>query len=113
MIGNNIETASREKKLLVTNPTNFYIDIDVYKFCFLDYVRGMGPFSSPFAFLSYGISYGEMVSGIKHSSPFLHFIILFILDTEKSSEYEKALDILDDSGITPEELQTKLQEVPL
>ena len=93
--------------------SNFSIDLDVYKSCFTDYVKAIGPFASPFAFLSYGISYQDMLNGIRQYPAFLNFIILFIMEAEKPSEYDKALDILNDTGITPEELQRQLQEVPL
>ena len=112
MNGDERKTASTAEEVLGSN-SNFSIDLDVYKSCFTDYVKEIGPFASPFAFTSYGISYDEMVSSINQYPGFLNFIILFILGSEKPSEYDKALDVLDDAGITPEELQKKLQEVTL
>ena len=112
MNGDERKTARTAEEVPQSN-SNFSIAVDVYKNCFTDYIRGIGPFGSPFAFLSYGISYPDMLNGIRQYPAFLHFIILFILDTEKSSEYEKVLDVLNGTGITPEELQRQLQEVPL
>ena len=47
------------------------IKLNDYKLCASDYFNGIGPFGSPFAFLSYGITYPEMVYFSKFSIEFL------------------------------------------
>jgi hypothetical protein len=112
MNGDERKTASTAEEKPESN-SKFSIQLDVYKNCFIDYVKAIGPFASPFAFLSYGISYPEMLNGIRQYPAFLNFIILFIMESEKPSEYNKAMDVLNDAGITAEELRKKLQEVTL
>ena len=52
-----------------------------------------------------------MIAKIQHSPEFLNFIILSIIDLEKQSEYEKALGVLQEAGISQEQLQNTLNEV--
>ncbi len=110
MNGDKIETDSREKQLLATNPTNFNIDIELYKSCLLDFIKGIGPFGSPFAFLSYGISYSEMVQFAKFSIEFTDFIFLFLTSNEKQSVKDKSVNFLLESGLSLLEIHERLTE---
>ena len=92
------------------NPSNLDMHTEAYKYSFADYVKGIGPWGSPFSFLSYGVNYKQMIAKIQQSSEFLHFIILFIIDLEKPSEYEKAMAVLYEAGISQEQLQNELYE---
>ena len=49
-------------------------DLDVYKECASDYFKGR----KPFLFLSYGITYDEMLYFAKFSIEFLNFIFDFL-----------------------------------
>lgn len=92
--------------------SNFDMSIERYNLCFSDYVQGIGPWGSPFTFSSYGITYEQMIKKIQQSPDFLNFTISFIIDLEKQSEYEKALCVLKEAGISQEQLQNALNEVP-
>ena len=93
------------------NPSNLDMHTEAYKLCFFDYVKEIGPWGSPFTFVSYGVTYKQMIAKIQQSPEFLNFIILSIMDFEKQSEYEKALGILQEAGISQEQLQNTLNEV--
>ena len=91
--------------------SNLDMHLKAYKLCFFDYVKEIGPRGSPFTFLTYGVTYKQMIAKIEQSPEFLNFMILFIIDLEKQSEYEKALDVLQEAGISQEQLQNTLNEV--
>ena len=91
--------------------SNLDMEMKRYKLCFSDYVKGIGPWGSPFTFTSYGITYEQMIAKIQQSPDFLNFISLSIIDLEKQSEYEKALGVLQEAGISQEQLQNTLNEV--
>lgn len=92
--------------------SNLDMEMKRYKLCFFDYVKEIGPWGSPFTFTSYGVNYKQMITKIQQSPDFLNFTISFIIELEKPSEYEKALGVLKEAGISQEQLQNALNEVP-
>lgn len=92
---------------LILLTSTFHIDIEPYKPCFTDYVHSIGPFGSPFTFLSYGISYPEIVNFAMSSVDFLNFVFLSLIKSEKVSEMHKILDFLKDCRITKDEIKER------
>jgi hypothetical protein len=83
-------------------------DFDAYKHCALDYFKGVGPFGSPFAFLSYGIRYGEMLYFAKFSTEFLDFLFDFLISDISNHTADKVILFLAEAGLTAAEIKERL-----
>ena len=87
------------------------IKLNDYKLCASDYFNGIGPFGSPFAFLSYGITYSEMVYFSKFSIEFLNFIFDFLIKTEKPATRDKVIEFLKEAQLTRYEIKDRLEDL--
>jgi hypothetical protein len=83
-------------------------DLEYVKLCAIDYFKGVGPFGSPFIFLSYGITYPRMVYFAKFSVGFMNFIFHYVATEEKQSNVDRAVDFLHDSCLLDDEIEDKL-----
>ena len=97
----------KTESYLGCSPSNLDMHTETYKLCFFDYVKEIGPWGSPFTFLSYGLTYEQMIAKIQQSPEFLNFIILSIIDLEKQSEYEMALGVLQEAGSAKNSYKTR------
>ncbi len=75
---------------------------------FTDYVKGIGPFGSPFAFLSYGKTYDEMLDFAKSSPEVIDFIFDFIINNKQQSVIDKSINVLMDTGLSIGEIKEKI-----
>ena len=79
------------------------IYLQAYKHCANDYFKGIGPFGSPFSFLSYGITYQQMLFMAKFSTEFMSFIFKFL--SNNLNLIDKILDFLADAWLTEAEIK--------
>ncbi len=82
------------------------INLNAYKHCANDYFKGIGPFGSPFAFLSYGITYKQMLFMAKFSVDFTTFIFEFL--SNNLNLIDKILDFLADAWLTEAEIRERI-----
>ncbi len=86
------------------------INLNAYKHCAIDYFKGIGPFGSPFTFLSYGITYAQMLYFSKFSVEFINFLFSFIFSDIKNESRYKVLDFLAEAGLTAAEIKNRIQK---
>ena len=86
------------------------INLNAYKHCAIDYFKGIGPWGSPFTFLSYGINYSQMLFMAKFSVEFINFLFAFIFSDIKNESRYKVLDFLAEAGLTAAEIKEKIQK---
>ena len=82
------------------------ITLQAYKHCANDYFKGIGPFGSPFSFLSYGITYQQMLFLAKFSTEFMSFIFKFLSDN--LNLLDKILNFLADAWLTEAEIKERI-----
>jgi hypothetical protein len=104
MNGDERKTARPAEEVPQSN-SNFSIGVDVYKNCFTDYVKGIGSFGSPFAFLSYGITYEQMLYFTKYSVEFLIFIFNLLISDIPHATQDKIVKFLAEAGLTAAEIK--------
>ncbi len=80
-----------------------------YKLCANDYFKGIGPFGSPFAFLSYGITYKEIVDFAKLSVEFIDFIFNFLFDDISGTVRDQIIQFLKETGLTAAEIKWRIK----
>ena len=87
------------------------IDLETYNVCATDYFKGVGPFGSPFAFLSYGIKYKEMLDLAKFSTTFMQYIFDFLFSEINGAIQDRIIDFLAEAGLTVAEITWRIKMI--
>lgn len=87
------------------------IDLQAYKHCASYYFKGVGPFGSPFAFLSYGIKYKEMLDLAKFSTTFMDYIFDFLFSEITPAVQDRIIDFLAEAGLTAAEITWRIKMI--
>ena len=96
----------------------FSIDLSIdstifkaYKHCAIDYFKGIGPFGSPFTFLSYGITYPQMLDLAKFSTTFMQYIFDFLFCDINGAIQDRIIDFLAEAGLTAAEITWRIKMI--